>query len=843
MVYTCPTKTFDEFEPEVKESTRTQKYKKRILMAPYEICIERARYFTQAYKETEGLHPSLRAAKAIEKTLDNATIYILPEELLVGNRSSKLVASVIPIERGEFNVVFELDLNNILKREKQPFMISKEEKRELLKEILPYWRGKDFRSDKLIEFKENNVYLIPKLSLFSIFRRIKNFGIKALWKTLRPLIKGRLLHFKRGIRELAINNPNLVDDVFDDQGHLILGHDLVMPIGYKGVKEQANRLKEQNPDKSAFYDAVIICCDAVRRFAERFSSLALKIADEETNSARREELIQISNNMKKVPWNPPEHFYEAVQFIWFSQNIALIAFGLGGIFSIGRPDQYLYPYYKRDLEEGRISREFALELVEELLIKLSYNLLILPSYAKNTASELGGDNNAVAVGGVDSEGKDAANALSFIFMDAIGNIKSMTNSFSMRLNKNSTDEYLMKVADVFSKTSGPAIYNDEIIISALMKTGCSLEDSRNYGIIGCVEPTSCGNTFGCTAGNDISLVGILERVINNGRLRFMGKRTGLKTGKFKNFKSFEEILEAFKMQLAKNIEFIAKLVNIKDKVYMEKFHNPLISILVKGCLEKGLDETQGGAKYNFGSITARGLATAADSLLAIKKAVFDWKWITLKELKKVLDKNFRKNEALRQKLINKIPKYGNDDDEADEMAIIVAEIFSDLVMEQKNIRGGIFRPGFFSYGMNVVDGSLLGATPNGRYAGQPVSNSMSPSNNVEKYGPTAIIRSYAKINHEKISNGSALNIKLNPAYFKNEERKKKFISLLRSFIELGAMHAQFNTIDNKILKDAQVNPDNYWDLVVRVSGYCAYFNDLGKPVQDDIIQRTEFNTI
>ncbi len=827
----------------IESSSRTQSLKRKILEADYEICIERARYYTQVFKETEGQHPSIRASRALERTLDNMTIYILPEELMVGNRSGKLVASVIPIERGEFNTVFELDLKNILKRKVKPFKITPEEKKELMKEIVPYWKNKTIRDYKRICWKKNGLYIKPRFGPFTIMRRVKNFGYKSLWKTLRPLMKGRMIHALRGLRELAVNNPNFVDDVFDDQGHLILGHDRLIKVGFKGIKEQALKLKESNSDKSEFYEAVIICCDAVKRFAERFSSLALKMSEEESEVKRKAELIQISKNLERVPWNPPENFYEAMQFLWLTQDVALISFGLGGIFAIGRPDQYLYPFYLKDVEEGTITREIALELAEELLIKLSYNLLMLPSYAKQTASELGGDNMAVTVGGLDENGKDATNELSIVFLDAISNIKSMTNSFSMRLHSRSTDDYLLKVAEVFSKTSGPAIYNDEIIIPALEKTGCSLKDSRDYAIIGCVEPTSCSNTHGCTAGNDISLVGILERVICNGKLRMMGKRTGLKTGKFIKFKSFEQILEAYKEQLINMIQFIARCVNCKDKVYMKRFHNPLLSLTLDGCLENGKDITEGGAKYNFGSITARGIATTADSLLAIKKAVFDEKWLTLKDLKKALDKNFRKEENLRQKLINKVSKYGNDDDEADEIVRWLAELFSDVVMQQKSIRGGIFRPGFFSFGMNVIDGSVLGASPNGRLAGEPVSNSMSPSNNVEKKGLTAIIKSYAKINHEKISNGSALNIKLSPSFLKTEERKKDFVSILRAFVDLGAMHAQFNTVDTKTLLDAQKDPLKYWDLVVRVSGYCAYFNDLGKKVQDDIIDRYQFDTI
>ena len=467
-------------------------------------------------------------------------------------------------------------------------------------------------------------------------------------------------------------------------------------------------------------------------------------------------------------------------------------------------------------------------------------MLILPNYAKNTASELGGDGNAITVGGVDENGEDATNELTYLFMDATMNIKNMTNSFSMRVSSKSPEKYLNKIAEVYSKTCGPALFNDDIIIPALVKTGTSLEDARNYAIIGCVEPTGSGDTFGCTSGNDISLVGLLELVLTNGKFRMMGKRTGLKTGDPKKFKSFKEVFEAFKAQLADTVRFIAECTNCKDQVYMEKFHNPYISLTLEGCLENAKDMAQAGTKYNYSSIGGRGLGTTADSLLAIKKAVFEDKLITMKELVKIINKNFRKNEPLRQTLINKYPKYGNDDDEADEMASLVTQLFCEEVLKQESIRGGCFRTGFFSYGMNIIDGSFLGATPNGRKAGEAVSNSISPCNECERSGMTAVLKSYSKLNHELIPNGSSLNIKISPSLLNTEDKRMKFVSLLESFIDLKGMHAQFNVIDAGMLEDAQLHPENYLGLAVRVSGYCAYFNDLGKPVQDDIIQRTRF---
>lgn len=834
-----------ETETKKPKSERTQKLRQRILEAPYELCIERARYYTEVFKETEGEHPSMRAAKALERTLDNMSIYILPEEVIVGNRSSKVVGTVIPIERGEINFVLEIDLKNIMKRDYKPFQVTPEDQKEFFKQILPYWKKKTVRYYKKELWEENNLLIKPRFGPFSIYRRIKNFGRKSLFKTLGPIIKGRVFHLGRGMREVALNNPNLVNNIFDTQGHLVLGINNVIKTGFKGVKETALKFKQKHPpnsEQASFLDSVILCCDAAKRFAERFSSLAIEMAAEELDDKRREELLRISKIMAKIPWNPPENFYEAVQFTWFVHNISLISMGIAGIIAIGRPDQFLYDYYKRDIENGIMDQEFALELIEELLIKLSYNLLILPNYAKNSASELGGDGNAITVGGVDENGEDATNELTYLFMDATMNIKNMTNSFSMRVSSKSPKKYLLKIAEVYSKTCGPAVFNDEIIIPALVKTGTSLEDARNYAIIGCVEPTGAGDTFGCTSGNDISVVGLLELVLTNGKFRMMGKRTGLKTGNPKKFKSFEEVFEAFTSQLEDTIAFIAECVNYKDQVYMEKFHNPYISLTLEGCLENAKDMAQAGAKYNYSSIGGRGLATTVDSLIAIKKAVFEDQMLTMKELIKVINKNFRKNEPLRQALINKYPKYGNDNAEADEMARLITQLFCEEVLKQESIRGGCFRTGFFSYGMNIIDGSFLGATPNGRKAGEPVSNSISPSNGCEKSGMTAVLKSYSKLNHELIPNGSSLNVKISPALLSSEDKRMKFVSLLESFIELKGMHVQFNVIDAGTLEDAQKHPENYLGLTIRVSGYCAYFNDLGAPVQADIIQRTRFET-
>jgi pyruvate formate-lyase/glycerol dehydratase family glycyl radical enzyme len=830
--------------PYIPFPERTQTLKRKILEAPYEICMERARCYTQIYRETEGMHPSLRAARALARTLDTMTLSILPEELLVGNRSSKLVATVIPVERGEINAILEMYMHDITTRPYKPFKISKEEKRELFEDIFPYWKKKSVRYFKEQEWTKRDLILGFSSGPLAQARRIRAFGASQLAKTLRPFMVGRRSDILRAKREVSLNNPNLVNNVMDVQGHMVLGINNIIEKGFRGIKESAlekKTLHAQDFGKTAFYDAVILTCDAVKRLAERYARMSSDMADRETDKRRGQELRAMASNLESVPWNPPRNFYEAVESLWFTQVIATISYGTVGDSAIGRADQYLYPYFKRDMDSGAISREFAVGLIEELLIKLSCNLLVLPSFAKQTGSELGADNNAVTIGGVDREGKDAANELTVLFLEAAGNIKCMSNSFAIRIHSQSSPEFLEKVTQLVSLTNGPAIFNDQIIIPSQEGCGHSLEDARDYAIIGCVEPTSSGNTFGCTAGNDISLVGVLEMALNNGRLFMMGRRTGVKTGDPENFRSFEDVQEAYRKQLTHSVAFLARCVNAKDEIYRDHFHNPYVSLTLDGCLDSGMDVTQGGARYNYGSISARGLATTADSLTAVKKAVFEEKWISMSDLVTALRTNFRDNEILRQKLIHKITKYGCNSNEADDLARWVADQFCEEVLKQKPVRGSSFRPGFFSYGMHVFDGMMLGATPDGRRAGEPVSNSLSPSNGSERKGLIAVLNSNARLPHEKISNGSSLNIRLSPSMFSTSESRGKFVGLLKGFVMNGNMHMQFNVIDGDTLRDAQQEPQMYADMVVRVSGYSAYFTDLGRPLQDDLIKRTQFD--
>ena len=826
---------------------RNENYLDKILSASYEISIERAKYYTESYKTTEGEHPALRAAKALSHTLSNMKITILEEEQIVGNRSDKLLGTVIPVERGDINTVLEMELDLLLTRKQQPYKMDPEDKKVLVNEILPYWRGKTLRDRKKELWKANGLHFRPAFNPLSLYRRAKSLDLKKLKETSSmPKVGWR--YRIRGMKELEYNNPAFVMNVFDVQGHLIIGQRNVLADGFVGIREKAKERLRQTEDESdnkgrAFCESVILCCDAIREFAGRYSEKTEIQAEQEKNPIRKKELLEIAERCRHVPYNPPRDFREAMQALWLTQVGGLIAYGMAGILAVGRVDQYLYPYFEKDKKEGRITDEQAVTLIEELLLKLSHNVLMIPFLGKNTGSELGADSCSPTIGGVGPDGEDGVNELSYLWLKAFTNVRGTGNSFMIRLSEKSPYKFWRETLKTYRKTSGAALFSDEMFIKALVGCGYKIEDARNYGLIGCVEPTGDGDTFGCTSGNDISLVAALEMTLLNGYLRIMGKRIGPRSGDPRRFTDFDQFMEAFKKQVAFMVRTIAKAVNLKDQAYMENYPSPYVSATLEGCIGNAKDMTQGGAKYNFSSIGARGFGTVIDSLSAINEVAFEKKEITIGQLVVMLDNNFKQFEKQRNRLASKTPKYGSDDGTADSIAKEIAGFFCKEVSNQKNIRGGPFRPGFFSYGMHVMEGWMLGATPNGRFAGEPISNSFSPANGSEKKGPTAMLRSVAKIDHALISNGCAINIKLLPSMFETDEGLKKMIALVKGYFKMGGMEIQPNVVSNKVLLDAQKHPENYRDLAVRVSGYSAYFTDLGKPLQDEIISRTEFKKL
>ena len=836
----------------IPPSTRALKLKERLLSSPYEIDLERAVFYTDVWRRTEGTPPCMRAALAFRQTLRKMSIRIDDDELLVGVKTAKRLAGVLPVERGDFNTVLEMELDRLVSRERHPFLITTDEKQRLENDILPYWRGKTVRSRKIESWKEEGIYETPLLGPLSLYRIIKGAGPGTAGKIGYQTMGGTLKAIPRVPRmmaELAGIRPNPALTVFDVQGHFVPGYSRVLEMGFNGIaeiaKQELDRLREADEEyahRKDFLESVGVVAGAVRDYSNRYAELAVGLA-EEADNPRKAELSQIAERCRRVPSEPPRTFMEALQSLWMTQVVLSISYGMAGVLSPGRVDQYLYPFFESDLKAGRVTRERALEVIEEYLVKLGTYLIMLITAGKDTASEMAVGSNTFTVGGLDRDGNDATNDLSYLFVEAHDNMKALANNLSVRISGKTPREFLERSCESYRSTSGLAFFNDEVIVKELAEDGYSPEDARDYSIVGCVEPTSTGNSFACTAGNDISLAGVLEMTLKRGRMLFSGRTVGAPTPDPRTFSSFDDLKEAFGEQLSFNVEKLVRAVELLDRAYSEEFPCPPLSATLEGCLESGRDMTRGGAKYNYGSITGRGLGTVVNSLTAIRWAVFERNILTMDELMRLLERNFRGAESVRQTLLSKAPKYGNDDGEADGIATWVTEVFCREVRKHRCGRGGFYRPGMFSYGVHVMDGLYLGATPDGRLAGEPVSNGISPVNGTERGGPTAVLQSAAKAGGSQLSNGTALNMRLSPGLLASDESTGKLASLVEGYFALGGRHVQFNVVDTATLKEAQAHPEKYPDLVVRVSGYCAYFTDLGTSIQNDIIARTDFEDL
>ncbi|MFW9941682.1 MAG: pyruvate formate lyase family protein [Candidatus Thorarchaeota archaeon] len=794
-----------------KKFGKTSRLKNKLLTSKYELCIERIKYFTEIYRKFPNDPEIIKRAKGLAHTLDNMTIFIREDELLVGNETSKNLGEKINLDLYSYDRTFgkRSSIKKYSKRKLQPFFMGDNEIDELL-DLIPFWSGKSLYSD-------------------IIAQRIYD----------EKLITER--------NRIGTAAPNIAIASGTNEGHICVGYDKLLKLGYKGIIKEAESYQSRlNPtdidyqERYDFYEAVKICYKAAIQFSRRFSELAYKMALNETNEVRQKELKKIGEMMEKFTNETADSFYEAIQLIHFTQNIINIIYQRS-VVALGRLDQILWPYYKNDLENNEITREFALELIEELNLKLTWNTTILPTDYTNVANALGQNTQTITISGMDKEGKETTNEISYLFLEAYKNIKAFTTDLSVRVHKKTPKTFLKKALEVFRSTSGIAFYNDEVIIPAMIKAGYSTEDARNYAIIGCVEPTSQGNTFAATGRIFINLPGVLELTLNNGFCNLTQKISGLETGDPVDFKTYDELYTALTRQLRYNIEKSVKIAQIGDEETINYFPQPFVSGIINGCIENGKDYTAGGAKYNFSSITAYGFATFVDSLYDIKKAVYEEKLISLPELVQVLNSNFEGHEELRQRLINNYDKWGNDKEEIDKLANELWNLFCSEVVNQKCIRNGRYNPGAYSMGVHVIEGLFTKASADGRKATQPLSNSLSPVNRVEKNGLTATLNSIAKLNYEHATNGVAVNVRLHPQNLEGDENLDKLYYILRGYFESGGMQVQPNVVSTETLKDAQEHPENYLDLVVKVGGYNATFVDLGTPIQDDIINRLEYD--
>jgi formate C-acetyltransferase len=826
---------------------KNQIQKDRLLTADHWLCMERAKFYTDSYKQTEGENPSIRAAKALKHTFENMTLQIYPEELLVGNRASQDIAPPIAPERGDITLFIRY-LFSVLKK-RYGYHITKEHRKWLTKEIYPYWQGKSVRDLKVPLFEEHNLSSKLTIGNGGLKRIRKSFGLKHIGKLVvdpnanffdKVKFIFQLPKYIKMMKAGTADNVKGRGRCTDAQAHIVPGYKKVLKIGFKGIKEKAeNRLKTaKNDSEKAFLEAVIMTCETMRDFSLRFTKLAKELASKESDEERKTELLKIAENSEKVPWNGSETFYEAVQSFWFTQNAIIISYGAGSGITPGRMDQILYPYYKKSKDSNLITDDEVLRLLEEFIIKINNNVVIWPNIAGVRLNHLGSDVQTFTFSGVDRKGEDATNELTYIFIEAVKNTKIATQS-SFRISKKSPEEYVKKVLELHKYTNGPAMFNDEVIIESMQKDGYSLEAARDYCIVGCVEPSGSGDTYGATGGTKLYFPSVLDLIINRGITTFFGGEPDIDTGDPVEFKSFDEFMDKYYTQLERVVDVCATAGDLRDQVWAENFHNPLISCTIDGCIENAKDETQGGAEFMFQAIGGAGLGTIVDSLAAIKKFVYDEKSVSMRDLIDAIHTNFKENEPLRQILMNG-PKYGVDDDYADSIAVELMKKFCAMVKSKKLSMGNHFRPSFSSYGLNVYEGALEPATPDGRKSGEAISNGISPSNGAEILGPTAALNSVAKIDHTDVGYGEALNMRFPPFLTDNDKGLETFKNLLETYFEQGGFHLQVNNMGTDVLMDAQLHPENHTDLIVRVSGYAAYFTRLGKEIQDDLIDRIEF---
>lgn len=790
-------------------SERIGRLKDDILAAKYEGDIERARYYTQSYQKTEGQPPCTRSAVALKETLEQMSIKIDDDDMFVGAKTIKRVSGPMGIERGFMDRVSMIAV---------PFHGKSVEDIAFLDDAAtggPEWL-KLLLEMPASEIKEMKEVIMPYWA-----PKTMNTIMRARWKEAGYDVDDNYLY-------------KMVASVADMQGHVVIGLKRILALGFTGIADQAQvQLQMLDPKdekyewKKDFLESVIISSKAVCDHSNRYADLALKKA-QTADPDRKAELMAIAERCRKVPAMPPTSFAEALQSIWMSQVVLQVSYGEDSIFSPGRVDQYLYPYYKKDIDAGRITDDDVLEMIEEYYIKLS--------------TFTGFGPNHITIGGAGQDGHCAVNKLSYLLLEAYRNLKSIRNSIAVRITDDTPEDFFLKACEAHQFTTGLALYNDNVVVRDLMADGYTKEDARDYGLIGCAELAGDGNSNGYGSGSTCNLTTALEMALHEGKRYITGwQQAGIATPPASEMKTFEDVKKAFADQLKNSIKVMVELTEIKDQVFAELFPAPLLSATIEGCVESGMDVTRGGAKYNHSTVSAQGIGTTANSLAGIKWAVFDEKLLTMEEMVDVLKKNFEGEETLRLKLVNKAPKYGRGDKDADDIALWVMDLLETESRKYKRgIDGGTYRPLMISAGTQVMGGRVLGATSDGRKASEAVSNGISPANGTETRGLTETFRSVAKVSEPKFSGGTALNVTINPASISSQEGLEKFASLVQGYFTLGGRQVQFNPVSRPMLLDAQKNREKYPDLMVRVSGYSYRFIDLSKGIQDDIIARTEF---
>lgn len=792
---------------------RTRKLKETVLSYGTSICSERAVLITESYQETEGKENILRRAYGLKKILDNMTIYLLDDELLAGNQATKPMAAPIFPEYSTDWIISELngDPYYFDKRPGDKFKIEDAVKLRLF-EVFKYWEGKTH----------------------------KDFVFKNMSDELR------IIQEEIGVFDSIWNSREAM-------GHILPDFQMILNRGFLNIRDEIldhmNNLDnndEKDKEKKPFYESTLIIINAVLNFSDRYADKIRALAANENNMERKRELLTLADICNKVPKYPAENFWEALQSYWMSYLINHIE-GNGYALSIGRFDYNLYPYYINDINSGLISREFALELVEGFWLKI--NQLSKVKSWRDTQTFTGYQMfTPITLGGKDLKNNSNVNELSYMALKAYRDVRLPMPSLCIRYFNGIEDDFLNECIECIKLGGGmPAIYSDEVTIPMLLNRGVLIEDAYNWAIVGCVEPSVPGKFGGRFGAAFFNIAKVLEITLNGGKDPISGITIFKQNKDLSDYDSYEEMFNDFKQQIIKYFDQVVLMDNMVDISWEKIVPDPYLSILINDCVKRGKELHAGGAVYDYTGGIISGIATTADSLAVLKKLVFDEKLFDGKDFLDILKSNFfgDNGEEARRIVINKAPKYGNNIDYVDDIAKDLF-IFYNSVIEKKsnsrNNRGPIgckFHTSTATVASNVPLGKMLGATPDGRKAFLPVNDGMSPTRGYDTNGPTAVLKTIAKMPNILMSSGNLLNIKFNPVYLNGDHGTKIISNLLKTYFILGGYHIQINFVDNKVLKDAKKSPQNYKDLVVRVAGYSALFIHLDPDVQDDIIARTE----
>ena len=783
---------------------RVDRLRRESLDAKPFVSTERAELMTEFYRQnTELGSEPMRRAQAFRHLMEHKTVYIGPDELIVGEKGPAPKATPTFPELCCHSLQ---DLEILSSRENIPFAVSSEARQIQRETIIPFWHGKSMR-DLLFQEMTEEWKAAYEAGIFTEFMEQRAPG--------HTVLDSKIYH--KGLVELEqdIQRSLLALDYLDDSEAYLKRQEL---------------------------EAMLVCADAMMRFAERHADKARELAQQERDPRRKAELERIAKVCSHVPAHAPRDLWEALQSYWFVHLGVTTELNTWDSFSPGHLDRHLFPFYTKGLDEGTLTREQAEELLQCLWIK--FNNQPAPPKVGVTAEESSTytDFCQINLGGITQDASDGVNEVTYLILDVVEEMRLLQPSSSIQVSKKNPDRFIKRAVRIIRTGFGqPSVFNADLVVQELVRQGKSVADARNGGTSGCVETGAFGKESYILTGY-FNMPKILELTLNNGVDPRTGRKIGLETGDPAEFKSFEGVLAAYEGQLKYFVDIKVRGNNVIERLYAMYMPAPFLSMLVDDCIVNGKDYHDGGARYNTSYIQGVGLGTITDAMTAIKYAVFDKKRLSMEALLTALKANFEGQESLRQQLLNKTPRYGNDDDYADGVMVDLFNAYFNAIDGRKNTKGGTYRIDLLPTTVHVYFGSVVGATPDGRRAWEPLSEGISPVQGADRHGPTAVLKSAAKMDHVR-TGGTLLNQKLNPSLLKGDEGQDKLVQLIRTYFRLDGHHIQFNVVEAATLHAAQENPGQYRDLIVRVAGYSDYFCDLGHTLQDEIIARTEHQSL